>query len=172
MRQRVAIAMALAGEPDLLIADEPTTALDVTVQAQIVALLRKLREEREMAMIFVSHDIALVASLADEIAVMYGGRIVEQAPTDVLVSSPRMRYAHALMQAIPQVTQPRRTVLAAIPGRPPTMLGEMRGCPFHPRCDFASDECRRELPPMTSAGHQHVYACWHPLIDEEVWQRS
>ena len=104
MRQRIAIAMALAGEPDLLIADEPTTALDVTVQAQIVALLRRLREERNMAMIFVSHDIALVASLADEIAVMYGGRIVEQAPTDMLIGQPLMPYANALMRAIPRVT--------------------------------------------------------------------
>jgi peptide/nickel transport system ATP-binding protein len=171
MRQRIAIAMALAGEPDLLIADEPTTALDVTVQAQIVALLRRLREERNMAMIFVSHDIALVASLADEIAVMYGGRIVEQAPTDLLVNAPLMPYANALMRAIPQVSQPRRTVLAAIPGRPPTMLNGMPGCAFAPRCEFATAECVTQLPPLVADGADHVYACHHPVL-QDAWRSS
>jgi peptide/nickel transport system ATP-binding protein len=163
MRQRVAIAMALAGEPELLIADEPTTALDVTVQAQIVALLKRLREERDMAMIFVSHDIALVASLSDEIAVMYGGRIVEKAPTDVLLGSPQMPYANALMRAIPRVDQPRRTVLEAIPGRPPTMVGGVRGCAFHPRCEYARDRCADETPPLRGTDGNHAYACWYPV---------
>jgi peptide/nickel transport system ATP-binding protein len=163
MRQRIAIAMALAGEPALLIADEPTTALDVTVQAQIIALLRRLRDEREMAMIFVSHDIALVSNLADEIAVMYGGRIVERAPTDELLAAPRMPYAHALMRAIPQVDQPRGTPLAAIPGRPPTMVGGVSGCAFHPRCEFATEQCATDVPPLTDGHSNHVYACWHPV---------
>ncbi|MGH9032191.1 MAG: ABC transporter ATP-binding protein [Acidimicrobiia bacterium] len=172
MRQRVAIAMALAGEPDLLIADEPTTALDVTVQAQIVALLRKLRDERDMAMIFVSHDIAVVASLADEIAVMYGGRIVEQAPTPALVSAPRMPYTEALLRATPRLDQPKRTLLAVIPGRPPSMVEPQAGCAFHPRCEWAQADCAVEAPALTNGSDHHSFACWHPVEQDAVERDS
>jgi oligopeptide/dipeptide ABC transporter ATP-binding protein len=163
MRQRVAIAMALAGEPDLLIADEPTTALDVTVQAQILALLRTLREQRNMAMIFVSHDIAVVASLADEIAVMYGGRVVEHGPARSIVHHPRMPYSEALLRASPRLEQPRGTELAVIPGRPPNMITRPVGCSFAPRCERATDRCRVEAPPLEEAGGGRRYACWHPV---------
>ena len=163
MRQRIAIALALAGEPDLLIADEPTTALDVTVQAQILALLRQLREQREMAMIFVSHDIAVVSSLADEIAVMYGGRIVEHATADSVIGAPKMPYAEALLRAMPRLDQPRRTKLAVIPGRPPTMIGRSVGCSFRPRCERGDDRCEVETPPLVRDQEDHAFACWHPV---------
>jgi oligopeptide/dipeptide ABC transporter ATP-binding protein len=163
MRQRVAIAMALAGEPDLLIADEPTTALDVTVQAQILELLRSLREERNMAMIFVSHDIAVVAGLADEIAVMYGGRIVEQAAARAVVHDPRMPYSEALLRSSPRLDQARGTALAVIPGRPPSMVADAGGCSFAPRCARAADRCRIEAPPLLDDARGRRYACWYPV---------
>jgi peptide/nickel transport system ATP-binding protein len=163
MRQRVAIAMAIACEPDLLIADEPTTALDVTVQAQIIALLRGLQAERDMAMIFVSHDLALVGGLADEIAVMYAGRIVERGPAKAVVHSPRMRYSEALVAASPRVDQDRTMRLVAIPGRPPNMVALPTGCAFHPRCASASDRCRQAVPPLVGDDGATVFACWHPV---------
>ncbi|MGH9133803.1 MAG: ABC transporter ATP-binding protein, partial [Ilumatobacteraceae bacterium] len=163
MRQRVAIAMAVACEPDLLIADEPTTALDVTVQAQILALLRRLQAEHDMAMIFVSHDLAVVSGLADEIAVMYAGRIAEVGPAKSIVHEPRMPYSAALLDASPRLDQPRRTALAAIPGRPPNMVLLPTGCAFHPRCPRRTDRCDQAVPPLENNHGPTRFACWNPL---------
>jgi peptide/nickel transport system ATP-binding protein len=162
LRQRVTIAIAISCEPDLLIADEPTTALDVTVQAQILALLRRLQEEQGMAMIFISHDLGVVAGLADEIAVMYAGRIVERAPTKELFRRPRMPYTDALLASIPHIGQ-RGTRLQVIEGRPPDMVRPPSGCRFHPRCPRCTEQCTREEPMLAEHDRDHAYACWHPL---------
>ena len=164
MRQRVMVAMALACGPKLLVADEPTTALDVTVQAQILDLLQAQQRERYMAMILVTHDLGVVASRADEIAVMYAGRIVERAPTRVLFSDLRMPYTEALLHSIPKLAQPSHTRLEAITGRPPDPMHLPKGCRFAPRCPYARDRCRVEEPPLLPADTPgHEYACWYPV---------
>jgi oligopeptide/dipeptide ABC transporter ATP-binding protein len=163
MRQRVAIAIALACDPQLLIADEPTTALDVTVQAEILNLLARLQKERNMAMILVTHDLGVVAGRAHDTAVMYAGRIVEQAPTLELFQRMRMPYTRALFNAIPRLDDPPHKVLAAISGQPPDLAVPRQGCSFAPRCPKAQARCREEEPPLLANGRaDHCYACWYP----------
>jgi oligopeptide/dipeptide ABC transporter ATP-binding protein len=163
MRQRVAIAIALACDPQLLIADEPTTALDVTVQAEILNLLARLQKERNMAMILVTHDLGVVAGRAHDTAVMYGGRIVEQAPTVELFQRMRMPYTRALFNAIPRLDDPPHKVLAAISGQAPDLAAPRQGCSFAPRCPAVQARCREEEPPLIANGRaDHLYACWYP----------
>jgi oligopeptide/dipeptide ABC transporter ATP-binding protein len=166
MRQRVMIAIALACAPRLVMADEPTTGLDVTVQAQILDLLSTLQRERHMAVILVTHDLGVVASRADEIVVMYAGRIVERAPTHTLFSDTHMPYTRALMDSIPRLADPSGARLRAIAGRPPDMIHPPKGCRFAPRCPYAQDKCRESEPPLRTAGSpDHLFACWFPLVN-------
>ena len=164
MRQRVVMAIALACAPRLLMADEPTTGLDVTVQAQILDLLGSLQAERHMAVILVTHDLGVVATRTDEIAVMYAGRIVEKAPTRTLFAAMAMPYTAALLASPPRLSEPSHSRLAAIDGRPPDLLNPAPGCAFAPRCAYAQDRCRVERPPLVEADEPgHSYACWYPL---------
>jgi peptide/nickel transport system ATP-binding protein len=164
MRQRVAIAIALSCGPRLLIADEPTTALDVTVQAQILDLLAREQQRREMAMILITHDLGIVAGRTDEVAVMYAGRIVERAPTRRLFKAMRMPYTEALLATIPKLDTPPHAPLAAISGRPPDPIHRFPGCAFAPRCRYRAGHCEESQPdltPIDAGGHQ--YACWYPI---------
>jgi peptide/nickel transport system ATP-binding protein len=164
MRQRVMIALALSCGPKLLFADEPTTALDVTVQAQILNLLQDNQADRYMAMVLVTHDLGVVAGRTDEIAVMYGGRIVEQAPTSVLFSRMRHPYTEALLRSIPRVENPSHTRLEVIGGRPPDLINPPPGCAFSVRCPYAQDDCRTETPILQEGPEPgHRFACFHPL---------
>ena len=168
MRQRVTIAIALACGPKILFADEPTTALDVTVQAQILNLLQKQQTERHMAMILVTHDLGVVAGRTDDIAVMYAGKIVEQAPTSVLFDKMKMPYTEALVSSIPKLANPSHTRLAIISGRPPDLVNPPRGCNFGPRCNYVQDKCREEEPPLVAAETPgHFYRCWFPVDTPE-----
>jgi peptide/nickel transport system ATP-binding protein len=163
MRQRVCIAVALACGPKLLFADEPTTALDVTVQAQVLDLIRQQQDERFMAMVLITHDLGVVAGRADEIAVMYAGRIVERAPTSVLFADMKMPYTEALLSSIPKLGEPSHTKLATIPGRPPDLVHPPAGCKFAPRCPYVQDRCIEEEPPLVDASPGHEYRCWYPV---------
>ncbi len=172
MRQRIMIAMALACGPTLLFADEPTTALDVTVQAQILDLIQAQRQDRNMSVILVTHDLGVVAGHTDEIIVMYAGQIVEKAPTPVLFSEMRMPYTEALLESIPKLDQPSHTMLRAIPGRPPDLINPPKGCRFSPRCPYVQDRCREEAPPLVEAETpSHTYACWYP-VGSDVWKET
>jgi oligopeptide/dipeptide ABC transporter ATP-binding protein len=160
LRQRAMIAMALACDPDLLIADEPTTALDVTVQAQILELLRELRRDLGMALLLITHDLGVVAETADEVLVMYAGTLVERAPVATLFRAPRHPYTAGLMAAVPRLgTRPGR--LTAIPGTVPPPGRRPAGCPFAERCPRVSSRCTAERPVLE--GTRHAAACWHPL---------
>lgn len=166
MRQRVMIAMALASNPGLLIADEPTTALDVTIQAQIVELVIELRDQFGMSMVWITHDLGVVAGLADRVIVMYAGKIVEQAPVEELYENPTHPYTIALAQSVPRVDRRREKRLKSIPGAPPNLLVEPRGCPFAPRCEYAFERCRQEAPPLIDVGLQHKAACWYDIAQD------
>jgi len=164
MRQRVAIAIALSCEPKLLIADEPTTALDVTIQAQILDLLAREQRRRHMAMILITHDLGVVAGRTDEVAVMYAGRVVERAPTPVLFKKMHMPYTEALLAAIPKIDAAPHTPLPAISGRPPDPTRPIQGCSFSPRCRYAAGRCYRVKPLLAaSESPDHQYACFHPI---------
>jgi len=172
MRQRVMIAMALACEPDLLLADEPTTALDVTIQVQILALLAELKERRSMGMIFITHNLGVVASIADRVAVMYGGRIIEEADVESLFDRPTHPYTEALLRSMPRVDQPRAE-LVPIPGQVPPITTETPGCRYADRCPLAQPRCREAMPPLASVDGSttHRARCWVRAepTDEEVF---
>jgi peptide/nickel transport system ATP-binding protein len=174
MRQRVMIAIALACGPTLLFADEPTTALDVTVQAQILELIGEQRRERNMSVILVTHDLGVVAGHTDEIAVMYGGRLVEKAPTKQLFANMKMPYTKSLMRSIPKLEDPSHTRLLTIPGRPPDLVNPPKGCGFAPRCAYARERCLDERPVLepTVESNQHVFACWYPVGSTEFEERD
>lgn len=159
MRQRVMIAMALSSQPALLIADEPTTALDVTIQAQVLELMRTLREETGAAIMLITHDLGVIAELADEVVVMYSGRIVERASVARLFDQPQHPYTIGLLGSIPKLHL-EQTRLAAIEGQVPTPMSGLQGCRFAPRCPFADDQCRMLQPPLLDVGDGHEAACW------------
>jgi oligopeptide/dipeptide ABC transporter ATP-binding protein len=171
MRQRVMIAMALINKPEVIIADEPTTALDVTTQAQILRLMNKLQEDRGAAIVMITHDLGVVAELSDEVIVMYGGRVVEQAGVDDLFAKPEMPYTWGLLGSLPrpEVVADR---LEQIPGQPPSLLHPPQGCAFNPRCPYVFDRCRTELPELRPSplGADHLFRCH--LGDEDrtrIW---
>lgn len=165
MRQRVMIAMALSCSPKLLIADEPTTALDVTVQAQILDLLKNLQEQVGMAVLLVTHDLGVVAEVADRVAVMYAGQIVEQAITAELLSRPYHPYTKGLLSSVPRLDEDRKR-LQGIKGTVPSLqsLRMLTGCRFHPRCQYADEQCETEVPEMRELKSEHFVRCWKPLV--------
>ena len=160
MRQRVMIAMGLACNPKLLIADEPTTALDVTIQAQIVELIKQLKKDIGMAVIWITHDLALLAGIADRILVMYAGQIVENAPLKELYQNPRHPYTMGLLESIPRLDKISDKKLKTIEGLPPDLINYPQGCPFAPRCQFVINKCWNENPPLELVGEKHQVACW------------
>ncbi|MBM3718373.1 MAG: ABC transporter ATP-binding protein [Actinobacteria bacterium] len=163
MRQRIMIAIAVSCGPELLFADEPTTALDVTVQAQVLELLDELRAENNTAMVLVTHDLGVVAGHTDKIAVMYAGDVVEYAPTKRLYASMKMPYTEALLNSIPRLETPTGSRLPVIEGRLPDPTKEVAGCAFADRCPYVSEKCRAEKPPLMDAGDGHLYRCWFPI---------
>ena len=160
MRQRVMIALALSCNPKLLIADEPTTALDVTIQAQILDLMKRLKNDLGMAVIFITHDLGVVAGLCDRVIVMYGGRIMEQAPTRALYGDPRHPYTLGLLRSVPRLDEEKKERLTPIPGMPPDLIHAPPGCPFYPRCTFREARNRDEMPPLVEIEPGHQLACW------------
>jgi len=170
MRQRVMIAMALACKPPLLIADEPTTALDVTIQDQILKLLRNLQDEMQMSIIFISHDLGVVAEICSRVMVMYGGMVMEYAGIETIFTDPKHPYTIGLLESIPSIVQDRNVSLVPIPGSPPDMSNPPEGCPFHPRCRHARKICSLKVPPMFETSENHGSRCW--LLDENAPQSN
>jgi peptide/nickel transport system ATP-binding protein len=161
LRQRAMIAMALSCEPTLLIADEPTTALDVTTQTQILDLMRRLQQEDGMAIMLITHDLGVVAEMATDVAVMYLGRVVEQAPVDAIFHAPRHPYTRALLRSIPRIRSRTRERLTPIAGAVPHPYDRPSGCPFHPRCpEFMAGRCDREAPILRPVGDHHAVSCF------------
>jgi oligopeptide/dipeptide ABC transporter ATP-binding protein len=171
MRQRAMIAMALACEPKLLIADEPTTALDVTIQAQILDLLRALVAERDTALIMITHDLGVVAGMCERVNVMYGGMVVETGAAEDVFRSPRHPYTLGLLQSVPRLDTPRGRKLHPIEGAPRDMLRPPAACPFAPRCAYEVDQSRREVPPLVEIAPGHKVACFNPVPDD-AWLRE
>ncbi len=175
MRQRVMIAMALSNDPRLLIADEPTTALDVTVQAQILDLIADLQRDLNMAMIIITHDLGVVAEVADDIAVMYAGHVVEHASAERIFAAPEHPYTWGLLRSIPRLDLPRDATLEPISGRPPSLINPPSGCSFHPRCPHAIDQCPQVDPLLTPTGAApgHAVACLlEHQVRVELWQKQ
>lgn len=170
MRQRVMIAIALACEPRLLIADEPTTALDVTIQAQILELMMELKDKLGMAIIMITHDLGVVASMCERIAVMYAGRIVEYGTTDDIFYHPKHQYTKGLIRSIPRLDTKEHERLIPIEGTPVDLLNPPEGCPFAPRCDAAMKICLREMPPVSAFGDVHYTQCW--LNQKEEFEKG
>jgi peptide/nickel transport system ATP-binding protein len=168
MRQRVMIAMALINNPELVIADEPTTALDVTTQAQILRLMKRLQAEYQMAIVMITHDLGVVAELANDVIVMYGGRVVEQARVTDLFAKPEMPYTWGLLGSLPRLSLVAGR-LEQIPGQPPSLLNPPRGCAFNPRCEFVMDVCRRELPELRQSTQEGHYFRCH--LDDDTRER-
>jgi oligopeptide transport system ATP-binding protein len=160
MRQRVMIAMALSCSPQILIADEPTTALDVTIQAQIMELVKRLRDELGMAIIWITHDLGVVAGMAQRVLVMYGGLIVEEAPVKELYANPQHPYTIGLLGSLPRVDEKEHTKLYSIDGQPPVLYQKPNACPFAPRCQWVMEHCWNEMPPLMDVGPDHRAACW------------
>jgi oligopeptide transport system ATP-binding protein len=161
MRQRVMIAMALIAEPEILLADEPSTALDVTVQAQILSLLKELRARTGTAVVLVTHDLGVIAEVADRVCVMYAGRLVEQASVQELFEHPRHPYTEALQRSIPRLDRPLAPRLATIGGNPPNPADRAPGCPFAPRCLYRMNVCDTAPPPLTPVASDHLKACYY-----------
>jgi len=157
-KQRVFIAMALALNPDIVICDEPTTALDVVVQAQIINLLKRLQHELKMSMIFITHDLSVISAIADKVAVMYAGKIVERGSLKEVFSEPYHPYTQGLLKSVPKIKNPEKIIW--IPGLPPDLINPPKGCRFHPRCSRAMDICREKEPPTVSIGKNRYVACW------------
>ena len=166
MRQRVMIAIALSCDPKVLIADEPTTALDVTIQAQILDLVKRLRQELGMAIVWVTHDLGVVASLADRVMVMYSGFVVERADVKRLYAEPKHPYTMALLATLPELEGERATRLESIEGQPPDQLKAPTSCPFAPRCAYAFDRCSEENPLLQDVSSGHEVACWWDVQED------
>ena len=166
MRQRVMIAIALLCHPEILIADEPTTALDVTIQAQILQLLKDLQQETGMAIIFITHDLGVIAEMCDRVVVMYGGRIIEQADVQALFDFPRHPYTRGLMHAIPRLEKPAKETLNTIPGMVPSLFEYPPGCRFQNRCDYVEDQCRQATPELEGRSDEHQVRCFRY---REIW---
>ena len=160
MRQRVMIAMGLICHPQLLIADEPTTALDVTIQAQILELMKNLQKKTHMGIIFITHNLGVVAEICDKVSVMYAGKIVEQGPVDDIFYNPSHPYTLGLLRSMPRVDAESYERLIPIEGTPVDMLNPPEGCPFAPRCDKAMKICLQKVPPYVEVGENHRSACW------------
>jgi oligopeptide/dipeptide ABC transporter ATP-binding protein len=169
MRQRMMIAMAMACSPALILADEPTTALDVTIQAQILELMKGLSRKMGVAMVMITHNLGVVARYADRVNVMYAGRIVERGTAREIYANPRHPYTLGLLRSVPRLDEPRRAKLLPIQGQPPDLSRLPPGCAFQPRCQYAIERCLREAPPLEPVSPGHVSACW---VAAELGQKA